>query len=162
MRFFAVFAIPALFLFSFTPSSSLKCDEVPELNAAIITYVKGNIGKKVDRGECWDLAAQALNSIGAKWDGSYKFGRQINAKSECIFPGDIIQFNNVTVTYEKDKTFFMEKMEKHTAVIYEVNSSEDFVLADQNTGMSGRKVGLHGLLLKNISTGTFKIYRPEK
>ncbi len=162
MRFISVFAIPALLFLSFKPSATLKCDEVPALNTAIIDYVKKNVGKKVDRGECWDLAAQALNSTGAKWDGSYQFGRQINAKTECIFPGDIIQFSNVTVTYEKDKTIFMEKMEQHTAVIYAVNSSEDFVLADQNTGMSGRKVGLHGLLLKNISTGTFKIYRPEK
>lgn len=138
------------------------CDAVPALNQEIVSYVKTTIGKKVGRGECWDLAQEALNKVNAKWDGGYGFGRKVNPKNECVFPGDIIQFSNVTVTYQKDRSYFMEKMEKHTAIIYEVRSPEDLVLADQNTGMSGRKVGVHDLGIKNITTGTYTIFRPER
>lgn len=161
--------LSGLTLFSFTGqntphtnSSIIKCDDVPALNAAVIDYVKTTINKKVGRGECWDLAAEALNTTGAKWDGNFGFGREVDPAKECVYPGDIMQFTNVTVTYEKDKTMYMEKMQKHTAVIYEVKSADDFTLADQNTGTSGRKVGLHPLQLKNITTGKFKIYRPQK
>lgn len=140
----------------------LNCDNTPALNQEIINYVNGQLNKKVGRGECWDLAAEALNSTGAKWDGNYGFGKEINPKTECVYPGDIIQFNNVTVKWQKDRTIYMEKMEKHTAVIYEVKSSEDFTLADQNTGFSGKKVGIHSLEVKNITKGKFKIYRPVK
>ncbi|MFZ1333710.1 MAG: hypothetical protein WAR83_16070, partial [Flavobacteriales bacterium] len=41
---------------------------IPELNQHIVAYALGQEGKKVGRGECWDLAAEALNSGGATWD----------------------------------------------------------------------------------------------
>src|ERR1700754_2264222 len=92
-----------------TKTSVYACDNVPELNKKIISFVKTKIGKKVGRGECWDLAAEALNTNGAKWDGDYGFGREINLKKECVYPGDIMQFTNVSVKYEKDKTIYMEE-----------------------------------------------------
>lgn len=140
----------------------VNCDNTPALNKKIIIYVDSQIGKKVGRGECWDLAAEALNSTEAKWDGNYAFGKEVNPKTECVYPGDIIQFSNVTVKWQKDRTIYMEEMEKHTAIIYEVKSSENFMLADQNTGFSGKKVGIHSLEVKNITSGKYKIYRPVK
>jgi hypothetical protein len=61
----------------------------------VVEYVESVIGEQVDRGECWDLAYQALTRIDAKWDGKYKYGREINPKRREVFPGDIIQFKNV-------------------------------------------------------------------
>jgi len=72
-----------------------ECNNIPELNQKIIKFVDSKMGKKVGRGECWDLAADALKLVGAKWDGNYKFGIKINPKEECVFPGDIIQFEGV-------------------------------------------------------------------
>ena len=51
-------------------------------------------------------------------------------------------------------------MAHHTAIIYEVKGKEEFILADQNTGRSGRKVGLSPIEFKNITKGKFKIFRP--
>jgi hypothetical protein len=144
------------------PSLVLPCDGTPALNNEIIKYVKTNISKKVGRGECWDLAAEALNTVGAKWDGDYGFGRVVNLGKECVYPGDVIQFTDVTVMYQKDNSIFTEQMQQHTAIIYTVKTPKEFVLADQNTNSSGRTVGLHPLELKNITAGTFKIYRPVK
>lgn len=136
------------------------CDSIPSLNKKIINFVKTKIGKKVGKGECWDVAAEALNTSVAKWDGNYKFGEEVNYKTDCIYPGDIVQFEGVTIKYEIEKKKFSESMAHHTAIIYEVKGKEEFILADQNTGRSGRKVGLSPLELKNITKGKFKIYRP--
>ena len=70
------------------PYPAPTCDSVPELNKKIIAFVKTKLNKKVGRGECWDLAAEALNSTQAKWDGNYVFGKEVNYKKDCVYPGD--------------------------------------------------------------------------
>lgn len=138
----------------------ISCDSTPVLNKKIIDFVKTKIGKKVGKGECWDLAAEALNSVGAKWDGNYKFGAEVNYKKDCVHPGDIMQFEGVTLQYKIGTKMYMEKMQHHTAIVYEVNGKEDFVLADQNTGRSGKKVGLSPFKFADMTKGKFKVFRP--
>jgi len=78
----------------------VKADnDLPELNMQIVEYVESVMGEQVDRGECWDLANQALTRIDARWDGKYKYGREVNPKRREIYPGDIIQFKDVKVRY---------------------------------------------------------------
>lgn len=136
------------------------CDTVPELNQKIIKIVEQQIGKTVDRGECWDLAALVLNQTGADWDGEYTFGRKVDPEKECVYPGDLIQFEGVKVKYTRGRAVFEETMTHHTAVINEIKSKGVYVLAHQNTGTSGRKVGLSDLDLKTIVKGKFQIFRP--
>jgi hypothetical protein len=152
--------LPALIIQSF--SNPFDCGALPELNKEIIAFVKPNVKKKIGRGECWDLAAAALNSAGADWDGKYGFGRKIDLKKECVFPGDIIQMEGVRIKYSKDNAFYEENMQHHTVVIYEVKTQDSFVIAEQNTSYAGRKVSLNALELKNITRGKYTIYRPQK
>lgn len=149
---------------NFVKSSGLDfaCKNTPELNKQVIKFVDSKMKKRVGRGECWDLAAEALQLINAKWNGKYKYGKEVFYQSECIFPGDIMQFEGVTVKYVTDGFKYKEKMAHHTAIIHEVKDKGHFVLAHQNTRFSGRKVGLSTLELKNITKGKFKIYRPIK
>ena len=159
----ALFLIISSFNYKFDSYNSTKiitCDSIPALNKSIVTFVKTQIGKKVGRGECWDVAAQALNFVNAKWDGKYKFGKEINYKNDCVFPGDILQFEGITLKYDIDSKHYMEKLPHHTAIVYEVKGGADFVMADQNTGRSGKKVGLSPINLKDITQGKFKIFRP--
>lgn len=149
-------------LISFYQLNPQDCATVPELNKQMVAYLKNTIKKKVGKGECWDLAAQGLNKIGANWDKSYAFGKEINYKKECVFPGDIIQFEGVVIEYEQKGMFFKEDLAHHTAVIYEVKGKTSFIVAEQNTATHGRKVGLDPLDLKNIRKGKFTIYRPVK
>src|SRR5664279_3849155 len=90
-----------LMFFNYRPGNTSKkiisCDTIPVLNKSIITFVKTKIGKKVGKGEFWDVAAEALNFAGAKWDGQYKFGKEVNYKKDCVFPGDIMQFEGITL-----------------------------------------------------------------
>jgi len=136
------------------------CDSIPYLNREIIGIVRQQVGKTVDRGECWDLAAMALNRTGARWDGMYIFGRKVDPSRECIFPGDIIQFEGVKVRYLRNRAVYVELMAHHTAVINEVRSKWVFVMAHQNTTVWGRKVGLSDLDLRTIVRGRYQIFRP--
>ena len=148
-----LFLIVFLF-FSFTG------EEIPKLNKRIVDYVQTVIGKQVDRGECWDLAYQALNRNNAEWDGQFKYGKRLNPDKDRIFPGDIIQFKNVKISYSIGQMIYKEQMDQHTAIIYKVKGKNIFDIAHQNNSFSGRKVGVSTLDLKNIVRGKIFIYRP--
>ena len=141
-------------------SLSNPCDSIPALNKNIIGFVNSNLNKKVGRGECWDLAAQALNSHRAKWDGKYSYGTKVDYKSECVYPGDIIQFERAVAEYKIDGGMMRDEMPHHTAIIYEVKSAGDFILAHQNYN-NKRKVLLTPLNMENIKRGKVMIYRPQ-
>lgn len=143
-------------------SSLVVCDQVPELNQQLVAFVKSNLNKKVGRGECWDLAAQGLNKIGANWDKNYGFGKEIDPKKDCVYPGDIIQFEGVKIQYTKGNTTYWEELDHHTAVVFKVTDKESFTMAEQNTSALGKKVGLSSLELKNILKGSYKVFRPVK
>jgi hypothetical protein len=141
--------------------------ELPELNAKIITYLDSVMGKKVDRGECWDLAAGALAYSGAYFDRSSMktvtiYGRELNYKKEEVLPGDLIQFENVELAWKDGNTTYKETMGQHTAVVYKVNGPLNYEIAHQNTGQWGKKVGVSNLDLNNLAKGKLWIYRPIK
>ena len=138
------------------------CDDTPDLNKKIIDFIKSNMNKKVGRGECWDLAAGALNANGASWDKNFRFGKEVDLKKDCLYPGDIIQFENVELEYSLGNRNYREKMAQHTAIIYEIKGEGDYLLADQNTNIHGKRVGLSPLNLKDIKKGKYIIYQPVK
>lgn len=151
-----------LFLSSFTFKA-----ELPELNSKIVEYLNSVMGTKVDRGECWDLAAQALAYSGAYFDRSSMktvtiYGRLLNHKKEEVLPGDLIQFENVELSWKEGNTTYKETMGQHTAIVYEVNGPLDYQIAHQNTGQWGKKVGVSNLNLNNMTKGKLWIYRPVK
>lgn len=138
---------------------SINCDSIPPLNSGILNFVKTKINKKVGRGECTDLASEALKAVGAKYDGRYVFGRKVDYKKECVYPGDIIQFEGVKTEYQEGNMTIQEAMLHHTAVINKVNAPGNFELAHQNFN-NRKKVITSNLDLKNIKKGKIYIYRP--
>jgi len=169
MKFFFFLAFSFLFWTNMPFALNVKsldgiagCDSIPDLNKQILKFVKDRINTKVGRGECWDLAAEALNALSAGWNKKYEFGRKIDIQKECVCPGDIIQFNGVKVEYQEGNRHYTETLAHHTAIVYEVKAPGVFVLAHQNTAHSGKKVGLSDLNLKNITKGKITLYRPVK
>jgi hypothetical protein len=143
----------------------LASPAIPDLNHKVVRYVESVMGKQVDRGECWDLAAAALDYAGAYLDRSsqksiYVFGKKINPSQEDIFPGDIIQIENVRLEYSDENMIYTENMSHHTAIIYEVLSEGHFKIAHQNTSFSGRKVGISELKMETVKKGKIIFYRP--
>ena len=134
---------------------------LPELNQRIVAYTLSQQGKKVDRGECWDLAAQALNQAGAKWDGLYGFGRAYDPKKEPVLPGDIIQFEGVTMEHRTATGMTQYSFMKHTAVVTAVQGPDEVTILHQNFGKAGRKVSSLQLLPGDVVKGKLLFYRPE-
>lgn len=147
-------------VFAFSIKSNL-----PDLNSKIITYVDSVMGKKVDRGECWDLAAGALAYSGAYFDRSSVktvtiYGRKLNPKKEEVLPGDLIQFENVEMKWTVGNTTYSSAMGQHTAIVYKINDTGDFEIAHQNTSDWGKKVGVSNFNLNHVTKGKVMIYRP--
>lgn len=64
---------------------------LPMRNTAVLAYAIRNIGKQVDRGECWDLPAVPLKATGFSPPG-YNFGRKVSW--EEALPGDVLSIDN--------------------------------------------------------------------
>lgn len=131
------------------------------VNERVLGFVERHMGKKVGRGECWDLAAEALNTSGAVWDGSYGWGVVIEPGKDSILPGDIIQFKDVELEWEDGNSRNRMTMPHHTAVVVEVKAPGVFVIAHQNFGPIGRKVGTTDLVLAHVKKGRTTFYRPQ-
>ncbi|MBL7903064.1 MAG: hypothetical protein JNK73_13790 [Bacteroidia bacterium] len=146
-----------------TKPKSSACGETPELNKKILTYVKANMGKRLGNGECWDVVAGALNYVGAKWDKKFNFGKLVDYKKDCVFPGDIIQLNDAMMHDEPVKGVHVyDEYPQHSAIILEVKNTQEYILADQNFGLGKNKLNTHPINLKKLTKGTVKVYRPVK
>jgi len=136
-------------------------DTLPELNRFIIAFVDSKMNQKVGRGECWDLAAKALDTAGAKWDGKFGFGRKLSPGEE-ILPGDIIQFKRAKIKYVENNSLYTRVLKQHTGIIYSMKGKKQFDMANQNTEEHGRKVSLTYIDFDKIKSGKYFIYRPER
>lgn len=133
-----------------------------ELNNRVIAFVNRVMGTTVGRGECWDLAQQALDQNLADWTRPTTFGLLLNPDTTEIKAGDIIQFRNLKTTEHlpggvtKWETFGAPD---HTAVVYKVLGKKHFTLAHQNIG-GKRSVVKSDVNLTNVTAGKYWIYRP--
>lgn len=156
--FIIVFAFSSFISFAKTIE---KSDSLPKLNREIISFVNANLGKKVGDGQCWALAAEALSAINATWDHQYKFGREIQYGKEKIFPGDIIQFNDVTIKYRQNSSLVIERYLLHTAIIYQVKEDGTYIIANQNVN-NVLALKLTELNLNAVIRGKYTFFRPEE
>lgn len=153
--------IISVFVFSLFPIANAQ-DSIPALNRKIVDYVSTTIGTQVNRGECWDLAYEALKRNEAMWDWEYEYGELIDPANNVIYPGDLIQFEGVETKYKTGNMTITETMEHHTAIVYRVIDQERkiFEIAHQNNQSYGRKVGLDEFNLGNVTKGKVMFYRP--
>jgi hypothetical protein len=139
------------------------CPEQTTINKRIIQYVNQHVDQKIGRGECWDLAAAALNSAGAVWNQGQIFGKKINYQAgECLSPGDIIQFENVNLSYEKNNSQYTESYIHHTAIIHAIGTNGALMIAQQNTSDHGRRVSLDSFNFNHVKSGSIFIFRAQQ
>jgi hypothetical protein len=150
-----------LLLFSLVLSNFIFAfGQTPTLNQKIVDYVTTQIGKKVDRGECWDLAYESLTKNNCEWDGKYAYGKKVNPATDIIYAGDLLQFEGVTVKYHEKNMTVKETFPHHTAIVYQVLGKGYYKIAHQNFGNNGRKVGVTELKLSDKISGSILFYRP--
>jgi hypothetical protein len=150
----------ATWLFLGTPIASVEqttvisvVEEIPELNQKVIQYIDDHMDRKVDRGECWDLAAKSLQFAGATMPDIYIFGKEVDPAKDQIFPGDVIQMFDVTYAWGGMTS-------QHTCVVYEVLGDGKYKIAEQNVD-NVRKVMINDFSLAEIAKGKVHFYRPQ-
>jgi hypothetical protein len=146
-----------IFVFLLFVSNKTKGQDTLSVSQKIVSFCDKHIGKKVGKGECWDLAKEALDFSGAKWTSPYEFGKIVSPKKDAVLPGDIIQFENVKIVYP-DKSW--KELPHHTAIIYKVISPGHFTIAEQNSN-NKRFVVLSEIDLSYVKKGKYTIYHPE-
>jgi len=133
-----------------------------ELNGKISEFVDKVLGSTVGRGECWDLAQEALDTNLADWTRPLTFGLPLDPERAEIKAGDIVQFRNLKTTEQlSDKTTRWETLGSpdHTAVIYKVLGKKHYTLAHQNV-RGKRRVITSDINLAKATSGEYWIYRP--
>lgn len=133
-----------------------------ELNGKVLAFVNKVLGTSVGRGECWDLAQEALDMNLADWTRPTTFGLPLNPETDEIKAGDIIQFRTLKTTeHLPDGRTRWETLGSpdHTAVIYKVLGKKRFTLSHQN--VEGKRSVMKGNInLANVTGGQYWIYRP--
>lgn len=133
-----------------------------ELNGKVIAFVNKVLGTSVGRGECWDLAQEALDMNLADWNRHTTFGLPLNPETDEIKAGDIIQFRTLKITEHLPGGVTQWETlgaPDHTAVIYKVLGKKRYTLAHQNVG-GKRTVMMGNINLANVTDGRYWIYRP--
>jgi hypothetical protein len=141
-------AIGLLFLISLNLTAQTTSEKV-------IAYTNKMMNKKVDRGECWDLVAYALNYAEAKWKAPLEFGTLVDYQKEDLKPGDVMTFANTEFKLENGKMSFFQ----HYAIVYEVKDKNTIVVAHQNFN-NVRKVTLLEIPINGLTKGKIEFYRP--
>jgi hypothetical protein len=121
----------------------------------MIAYTDKMMNKKVDRGECWDLVAFALNTAGANWTAPTTFGTPLDYKKEKLQPGDVMVFENTEFKLDNGKMTFGQ----HYALVYSIKDENTIVIAHQNFN-NVRKVTLIEIPLNSLTKGKLTFYRP--
>ena len=135
---------------------------LPEVNTRILAFVDAHMGKRVGTGQCWDLAAAALEAAHAKWEGPYGFGTPVDPATDDVLPGDIIQFEEVIVEHVGPNSKSQDSFDHHTAIVQAVRGKGHYTIAHQNFGRAGKKVNVMDLELDHIVKGSYTIYRPGR
>jgi hypothetical protein len=135
-----------------------QCEELIPINNSIIEFVDNSMGEKIGRGECWDLAKEALDYAEATLIDAYVFGRLLD-KNECIYPGDILQFENIKTELVEGGLTTFQNFPHHTAIVYETTSQNEIILAHQNVD-GKRKVTTSKFIFSSVIEGELKVYRP--
>jgi hypothetical protein len=133
----------------------LPCHKENQVDVAdkIIDFSVQKIKKKVGRGECWDLASEALTYAGADWSPPFNFGSKVALKD--VTRADILQFSNIHIKFKNGSMSFP----KHTAIVYQVNRRQLTVL-HQNFN-NKRYVDTLSFSLDDIVKGEIETFRAK-
>ena len=96
-------------------------------NVKVLTFAAAHIGKKVDKGECWDLPARILNDSGFDVH-SYDFGTKV--PWEEALPGDVLTIDNgkyrhVMVLHKPEEVL------KNSKILHQNVNKKRFVIKDK-------------------------------
>ena len=129
------------------------------LNQRIVDYVYKHMGQQVGNGECWTLAASAMEEAGAREPQGYDFGHELS-ENEDWQPGDIIQFTSCVFKQSLPGggwQIFQAGSPNHTAVF--LGRRDGKVLIGQQNVLGNKTVSTMLLDFKCLMSGKYKVFR---
>jgi hypothetical protein len=138
----------------------------------IVSWLSGQVGASIDRGECWDAAERGIQHVGARRPGSelYVWGRAVTPANLRV--GDILQFSSFKMRVTQEDGSWAESTfgtPRHTAIVSYLNSDGSVDVLHQNF-MGVRTIqslewvylrsGRYGTETIAVS-GTVTCYRPQ-
>lgn len=148
--------------YQFQPIQTPSVGQQPgsrELNKKIVDFVNRHMGQQVGDGECWSLAAAAIDAAGAQPPQEYVFGRELGPNEEW-WPGDIIQFTSCVFKQPMPKggwEIFEAGVPNHTAVY--LGRRDGKVLIGQQNVLGNRTVQTGLIDFNCMISGNYKVYR---
>lgn len=136
-------------------ASKIFAQQPAPIAGKIIEFSVKNMGKKIDRGECWDLANAALTNANADWTPPFNYGDKIDYKTAGLKPADILQFSNIKLKLPNGSMSFPQ----HTAIVYKAKGDQ-VTLLHQNFN-NKRYVDTLTINLDYIKSGKIEAYRPK-
>ena len=140
----------------------------------VAQFARSHMNQKVGRrGECFDLADQALRAAGAASaadygqvtaNADYQWGLSVMLSS--VRPGDIVQFRNyrVEIDNEQGEGFETRGNPNHTAIVASVGENGVIEVFEQNV-YGVRRVKRNTLYFESGNgitvSGRFTFYRPQ-
>jgi hypothetical protein len=157
-----------------------KVDPSVELGQRVASFCYGHLGKTVGRGECTDLADQALAWAGAQprsWDASnddfvwgtlackwenkrYELGPSGRASNIVLHPGDVIQLRDVKFYHQYAGGYANQEYPHHTAVVEEVSEDGNTCKVFEQNINGKRFVMENTYSLAELASGWLRFYRP--
>ena len=147
--------------------------EALTLNQKVLEYARGKFDQQVGRGECWDLAEEAVTQSGGESSkkltnasgkafetADYKWGTEVELKDAQ--PGDVLQFKGHNFELKTTRSNGWDSEEQnwghHTAIVEQNLGDGRLVVLEQHTRPPGatevsKKVQRREIFVKK---GTFK------
>ena len=153
------------------------------LNQKVLKYAESKMGEGVGRGECWDLAQQALSFAGARnstdfrsqtRNANYVWGKSVSLNQAR--PGDIIQYRNFSGKKRETQENGSWKelgfsAEHHTAIlskrlahgawrVYQQNNEGQRFVTEDVVHLQDAKFTQESIRVEVDVSGKYWIYRP--
>jgi hypothetical protein len=153
------------------------------LGERIVQFCRENEGKEVGAGNCYALAAKALNAAGARprslnadypekedyvwgklvmYHEATETGLKREGKYKDIQLGDVIQFRDTTFEGNRPngKGKYTVTAPHHTAIVYAVENDGKVVKIYQQNDRGKKFVTEGSLILDDLKKGWIRVYRP--
>lgn len=133
--------------------------DLSDLQVALLAYTEKVLDTTIDRGECWDFVAAAMDDADAKWERPKEFGEEIDWKSDGIQDGDIILYEKAQLAAPdfSSSAYF----NKHYAMVYEVIEGLKFTMAHQNYD-DNKTVHFSEIDFNYLQSGKITVWRPAQ
>lgn len=140
-----------------------RCDDIPLFNVEMVNLVNKKFNKQVGAGSTREFITYALDNMHATWNlEEKKLGREVNTDYYCVYPGDIIYFDNVVIDIDAGTRMLEDvSLSEHYAIVSEVIGDGKFSILHQGFLPEAKRVIVTRIDIKEKKSGNISFYRGQ-